>query len=82
MTPVSENEGSGFEDAESVSSSLSGRASRTSIRGGDSPQDYSASSVSGDESVGAKQVEIKECGGLKAPRLVFCSATKRNSAQF
>ncbi|KAG0638012.1 hypothetical protein HOY80DRAFT_1010300 [Tuber brumale] len=82
MTPVSENEGSGFEDAESVSSSLSGRASRTSIRGGDSPQDYSASSVSGDESVGAKQTESKESGGLKAPRLVFGSATKRNSAQF
>jgi len=82
MTPVSENEGFGFEDAESVSSSLSGRASRTSIRGGESPQDYSASSVSGDESVAAKQTGSKESGGLKAPRLVFSSATKRNSAQF
>ncbi|PWW78312.1 hypothetical protein C7212DRAFT_345133 [Tuber magnatum] len=81
MTPVSENEGSGFEDAESVSS-LSGRASRASIRGGDSPQDYSASSVSGDENFATKQTESKESGGLKAPRLVFCSATKRNSAQF
>ncbi|PUU72246.1 hypothetical protein B9Z19DRAFT_1069918 [Tuber borchii] len=82
MTPVSENEGFGFEDAESVSSSLSGRASRTSIRGGESPQDYSASSVSGDEGVSVKQTGSKESGGLKAPRLVFSSATKRNSAQF
>lgn len=82
MTPVSENEGFGFEDAESVSSSLSGRASRTSVRGGDSPQDYSASSVSSDESVGGKQNEGKELGGLKAPRLVFSSSGKRKSALF
>jgi hypothetical protein len=79
MTPVSENEGFAF-DNESVASSLSGRQSNESLRGGSgSPQEYSASSVSGDES---GSVSGKESAGrLKAPRLVF-SADKRRSAMF
>lgn len=80
MTPVSENEGFAFADNESISSSLSGRLSNESLRGSGSPQDYSASSVSGDESIGGK--EIRESRGLRAPRLVLSSAEKRKSALF
>lgn len=81
MTPVSENEGFAFGEGESVTSSLSGRHSNESLRGSGSPQDYSASSVSGDESVGGKQ-DIREFGGLRAPRLILSSAEKRKSALF
>lgn len=80
MTPVSENEGFAFGDNESVTSSLSGRQSNESLRGSGSPQEYSASSVSGDESVSGKP-EIRETG-LRAPRLVLSSAEKRKSALF
>ncbi|KAL7267796.1 hypothetical protein RUND412_009603 [Rhizina undulata] len=49
MTPVSEAEGFAYEDGESVGSSASGRQSRQSRCGVESPPEYSASSVSGDE---------------------------------
>jgi len=89
MTPVSENEASyAFEDGnDSVTSSLSGRQSLASLRGGtDSPRDYSTSSISGDEGLGGKFVEVKKVsptvGGLKTPQMILDAAEKRKSALF
>jgi hypothetical protein len=83
MTPVSENDGGFmFEDGESVTSSLSGKQSLQSLRGGpDSPPGYSASSLSGDEStIGGKYIEVKE-SGLRTPQMMMME-DKRRSAIF
>lgn len=85
MTPVSENDGGfTFEDGESVTSSLSGRQSLQSLRGGpDSPPGYSASSLSGDEgTLGGRLVEVKESTTLRTAQLVLDAAEKRRSALF
>lgn len=87
MTPVSENDGGfTFEDGESVTSSLSGRQSLQSLRGGpESPPVYSASSLSGDEgTLGGKFVEVKEStsGGLRTPHLNLDATEKRRSSHF
>jgi hypothetical protein len=85
MTPVSENEATyNFDDGASCSSSLSGKASRASLRvGNESPKDYSGSSVSGDEDLGGRYVEIKKSNsGLKTPQMILDATEKRKSAMF
>ena len=85
MTPVSENDGGfTFEDGESVTSSLSGRQSLQSLRGGpDSPPVYSASSLSGDEgTLGGRFIEVKESIALRTPNLALDAGEKRRSALF
>ncbi|RPA88254.1 hypothetical protein BJ508DRAFT_300607 [Ascobolus immersus RN42] len=85
MTPVSENEATySFDDGASCSSSLSGKNSHASLRvGNESPKDYSGSSVSGDEGLGGRYVEIKKpSGGLKTPQMILDAAEKRKSAMF
>lgn len=87
MTPVSENDGGfTFEEGDSVTSSLSGRQSLQSLRGGqDSPPVYSASSLSGDEgTLGGKFVEVREsiARGHCMPQAFLDAADKRRSAMF
>jgi hypothetical protein len=85
MTPVSENEATyNFDDGASCSSSLSGKNSHASLRvGNESPKDYSGSSVSGDEGLGGRFVEIKKpSSGLKTPQMILGAAEKRKSAMF
>lgn len=87
MSPVSENDGGfTFEEGDSVTSSLSGRQSLQSLRGGqDSPPVYSASSLSGDEgTLERKFVEVREsiAGGLCTPQAFLDIADKRRSALF
>lgn len=85
MTPVSENEATyNFDDSHSCTSSLSGKQSLQSLRAGDeSPKEYSGSSVSGDEGLGGRFVEIKKSsGGLKTPQMILDAAEKRKSAMF
>lgn len=74
MTPVSENDGFGFEETESISSSVSGitgRQSRQSLR------DLEGSNSSDDGTSSGK-----ESNGLRAPKLVLSAAEKRKSALF
>jgi len=77
MTPVSENEVSlSFEDSDSVTSSHSGRHSSQSMHG---DGDYSASSLSGDESTLVKPVrQVSKFAGLRPG----FTTDKRKSALF